>query len=100
MPDTYTFAAVASAVEVTNLLTNNKASKARVAAVGKENPDKQFNVWYVPSNHNHQWHFKEIQFDLNADTDTKAVTAEIDQSEFAAVTFFGQTNSFYVWWLK
>ena len=32
----YVFAAVATAADVTNLLNNKKASKARVAAVGQE----------------------------------------------------------------
>jgi hypothetical protein len=29
-----------------------------------------------------------------------AVTDEIDKSEMAAVTFLGQDNNYYVWWLK
>ena len=61
MADTYTFAAAASAADVTNLLTNKKASKATVAAVGRENQPKRFNVWYVPTQYNKNWHFKEIQ---------------------------------------
>jgi hypothetical protein len=96
----YTFAAVNAAADVTTLLNSKKASKARVAAVGQENAGKQFNVWYVPSNHNQNWHFKEIQFDGSTDTDTQAVTTELNQSDLAAVTFFGQTKKYYVWWLK
>jgi hypothetical protein len=97
---TYTFQAVNAAADVTNLLNTKKASKARVAAVGQENPGKQFNVWYVPSSHNQNWHFKEVQFDVNTDTDTDTVSTELNQSDLAAVTFFGQTKKYYVWWLK
>lgn len=96
----YTFAAVNAAADVTNLLNSTKASKARVAAVGQETEGKQFNVWYVPSSHHQNWHFKEIQFDVSTDTDTQAVTAELNQSDLAAVTFFGQTKKYYVWWLN
>lgn len=99
MADNYTFAAVASPADVTNLLKDKKASKARVAAVGQENQPKRFNVWYVPTHHNQNWHFKEISFDLNSDNDTKAVTAELNRSDLAAVTFFGQEKKYYVWWL-
>ncbi|MCD2191843.1 hypothetical protein LQ327_00360 [Actinomycetospora endophytica] len=95
----YHFAAVATAAEVTTLLMNNKASKARVAAVGKD-AGKFFNVWYIPTDHDHHWHFTAVQFDPNTDTDTKSVTDELDDSDFAAVTFFGQDNKYYVWSLK
>jgi hypothetical protein len=40
----YVFAAVATAADVTNLLNNKKASKARVAAVGQEDAAKRFNA--------------------------------------------------------
>jgi hypothetical protein len=102
MTDNYTFTAVASPGDVTSLLTSQKASKARVAGVGQEDPAKRFNVWYVPTDHQRNWHFMEIEFDKNSDKDTDAVTTEINKSDLAAVTFLGQFlgqgPKYYVWW--
>ena len=53
---------------------------------------------YTSSSYNQNWHFEEIQLDLASDVDTKAVTAEIDQSYLAAVTLYGQDKKYYVWW--
>lgn len=94
----YKFAAVGTPAEVATLLQNRNADKARVAAVGQEGVDKKFNVWYTTSSHNENWHFKEVQLDLASDVDTKAVTAETDKSDLAAVTFYGQDKKYYIWW--
>jgi len=99
MPDNYTFAAVASPGDVTHLLKDKRARKARVAAVGQENQHKRFNVLDVPSHDHKDWPFKEGPFYLNSDDDTKAVTKELNKSDLAAVTFFGQEKKYYVWWL-
>ena len=57
----YTFVAVKTAADVTNVLNLNNASKARVAAVGQDSDDAQFNVWYEKG-HNHTWNFTPIDF--------------------------------------
>jgi|tagenome__1003787_1003787.scaffolds.fasta_scaffold19301684_1 adenosine deaminase len=97
----YKFQAVKTAMDVTNLLKNKRANKAKVAAVGQE-PDenKKFNVWYEESHHNQNWQFAEIDFDPTSDTDTDKVTSVLNGSDLAAVTFFGQTRKYYVWWLS
>lgn len=96
----YAFAAVATTADVTNLLNNKKANKARVAAVGQEDAAKRFNVWYVKSSDHHDWNFSEVPFDKNTATDTDAVTAVLDKSDIAAVAFFGQAQRYYIWWLS
>jgi hypothetical protein len=102
MPEPYTFAAVAKPQDVTDLLRNNKASKARVAAVGQEDPAKRFNVWYVPTQHSKNWQFKEIPFDKTGNTDTDDVTTTLNKSDLAAVAFLGQAPGpgYFVWWLE
>ena len=61
---------------------------------------KRFNVWYVKSSDHHDWNFSEVPFDKNTATDTDAVTAVLDKSDIAAVTFFGQAQRYYIWWLS
>jgi hypothetical protein len=96
----YTFVAVKTAADVTDVLNNNKASKARVAAVGQDDTNAKFNVWYETGG-NHTWTLTPIDFKPPPDdTDTDMVRTTLDGTDIAAVTFYGQDKKYYVWWLK
>jgi hypothetical protein len=53
----------------------------------------------VSSRNTKDWKFSEIDFGKNTATDTGSVRTVLDKSSVAAVTFFGQTKKYYVWWL-
>ena len=99
---TWQFVAVKAEQDVTNTLSQKKASKARVAFVGKEagpTVNKGFQVWYRPSDDDHEWQLTEVAIDLASDNDADQIAKVLKGASQSTVTFAGQKDKYYVWWL-